>query len=564
MTYLLFLDIICSLFTHSGYQSNMSSIYSFFGGLFEDHVSQTITILIFIAFFVGMVCHALNIQQRFKEYIPAFMTALGILGTFIGIVYGLKDFDPENIDDSIPSLLNGLKTAFNTSIVGMGGTILFKLLTSFKVRKDKVEEIPEDEDLAPEILKTMKDQSDKFEKLILAIGSDGDNSLLSQTRLLRADLNDKSTTSLLEFKDFRKELSKQLDTFIEKMSHAASDQIIEALKNVITDFNNKLTEQFGENFKQLNEAVGKLVEWQKEYREHLVELESRYKAAVELLEQSKDAMVTIADTTQAIPKTMNNLDKLLTAQQVQIDDMDHHMETMAQTREKAVQAVPEIQKCVTTMTEELKSSINTVSEDIDSAVKNFSEHAKSSSESLKTFVKDASDKLVKTVSEATNNMETASEKTTSALASTAEKIVSSTEAISKNMNNFNTETKAAIENTITAIQKLQQQLVNTSNDASESIESAYTTFTNTANTMAEEAYNTAKDTITKNMTQVENAVGGIAKHVQEQINQDLKYLDEGMTKELNNALGSLGSALATIADTIADRYNRATKEGSRV
>lgn len=564
MTYLLFLDIICLLFTHSGYQSNMSSIYSFFGGLFEDHVSQTITILIFIAFFVGMVCHALNIQQRFKEYIPAFMTALGILGTFIGIVYGLKDFDPENIDDSIPSLLNGLKTAFNTSIVGMGGTILFKLLTSFKVRKDKVEELPEDEDLAPEILKTMKDQSDKFEKLILAIGSDGDNSLLSQTRLLRYDLHEQSKTSLEKFDEFSKDLSKQLDTFIEKMSHAASDQIIEALKNVITDFNNKLTEQFGENFKQLNEAVGKLVEWQKEYREHLVELESRYKAAVELLEQSKDAMVTIADTTQAIPKTMDNLDKLLTAQQVQIDDMDHHMETMAQTREKAVQAVPEIQKCVTTMTEELKSSINTVSEDIDSAVKNFSEHAKSTSESLKTSVEDASDKLVKTVSEAANNMETATEKTTSALASTAEKIVGNTEAISTNMDNFNKETKAAIENTLSTIQQLQKHLVETSDDASESITSAYTTFRSTAKQMSEDAYKTAQETITSSMNQVEHSVSGIAKHIQDKINQDLTYLDEAMTQELNNALKSLGSALATIANTIADRYDLATKEGSRV
>lgn len=535
MTYLLFLDIICSLFTHSGYQSNMSSIYSFFGGLFEDHVSQTITILIFIAFFVGMVCHALNIQQRFKEYIPAFMTALGILGTFIGIVYGLKDFDPENIDDSIPSLLNGLKTAFNTSIVGMGGTILFKLLTSFKVRKDKVEELTEEEDLAPEILKTMKDQSDKFEKLILAIGSDGDNSLLSQTRLLRADLNDKSTTSLSEFKDFRKELSKQLDTFIEKMSHAASDQIIEALKNVITDFNNKLTEQFGENFKQLNEAVGKLVEWQKEYREHLIELENRYKATVELLEQSKDAMVSIADTTQAIPQTMNNLDKLLKAQQVQIDDMDHHMETLAQTREKAVEAVPEIQKCINTMTDDLKSS-----------------------------VKGASDTLVKTVSEAAKNMETATQQTTSALASTAEKIVGNTEAISTNMDNFNIATKEAIENAIDSITRLQQQLVNTSNDASKSIESAYTTFTKTANTMAEEAYNTAQTTIINNMSKIEGAVDDISKSVREQIATELMSLDKAMTQELNNALESLGSALATIANTIADRYELATKEGSRV
>lgn len=524
MTFLLFLDIICSLFTHSGYQSNMSSIYSFFGGLFEDHVSQTITILIFIAFFVGMVCHALNIQQRFKEYIPAFMTALGILGTFIGIVYGLKDFDPENIDDSIPSLLNGLKTAFNTSIVGMGGTILFKLLTSFKVRKDKAAELQEEEDIAQEILNTMKDHSGKFEKLLLAIGSDGDNSLLSQTRLLRADLHDQSTTSLKEFNDFRKELSGQLDIFIEKISHAASDQIIEALKNVITDFNNQLTEQFGENFKQLNEAVGKLVEWQKEYREHLIELEKRYKATVELLEQSKDAMVSIADTTQAIPQTMNNLDKLLTAQQVQIDDMDHHMETLAQTREKAVQAVPEIQKCINTMTDE----------------------------------------LAKTVSEAAKNMETATQQTTSALASTAEKIVGNTEAISTNMDNFNIATKEAIDNAIDSITRLQQQLVNTSNDASKSIESAYTTFTNTANKMAEEAYNTAQTTIINNMSKIESAVDDISKSVREQIANELMSLDKAMTQELNNALESLGSALATIANTIADRYELATKEGSRV
>ena len=535
MTYLLFLDIICSLFTHSGYQSNMSSIYSFFGGLFEDHVSQTITILIFIAFFVGMVCHALNIQQRFKEYIPAFMTALGILGTFIGIVYGLKDFDPENIDDSIPSLLNGLKTAFNTSIVGMGGTILFKLLTSFKVRKDKAAELQEEEDIAQEILNTMKDHTGMFEKLLLAIGSDGDNSLLSQTRLLRYDLHEQSKTSLKEFNDFRKELSGQLDIFIEKISHAASDQIIEALKNVITDFNNQLTEQFGENFKQLNEAVGKLVEWQKEYREHLIELEKRYKATVELLEQSKDAMVSIADTTQAIPQTMNSLDKLLKAQQVQIDDMDHHMETLAQTREKAVEAVPEIQKCINTITDDLKSS-----------------------------VKGASDTLVKTVSEAAKNMETATQQTTSALASTAEKIVGNTEAISTNMDNFNKETKAAIENTLSTIQQLQKHLVETSDDASESITSAYTTFRSTAKQMSEDAYKTAQETITSSMNQVEHSVSGIAKHIQDKINQDLTYLDEAMTQELNNALKSLGSALATIANTIADRYDLATKEGSRV
>ncbi len=47
------------------------------------------------------------------------MGALGILGTFIGIIIGLLNFNTESIDTSIPVLLGGLKTAFITSIVGM-------------------------------------------------------------------------------------------------------------------------------------------------------------------------------------------------------------------------------------------------------------------------------------------------------------------------------------------------------------------------------------------------------------------------------------------------------------
>ena len=33
----------------------------------------------------------------------------------------------------------------------------------------------------------------------------------------------------------------------------------------ISDFNDKISEQFGENFKQLNQGVGKMLEWQIEY-----------------------------------------------------------------------------------------------------------------------------------------------------------------------------------------------------------------------------------------------------------------------------------------------------------
>lgn len=56
------------------------------------------------------------------EIIPDILTGLGILGTFVGLVWGLRGFDPgtyETMAESIPSLIDGIKVAFITSIMGL-------------------------------------------------------------------------------------------------------------------------------------------------------------------------------------------------------------------------------------------------------------------------------------------------------------------------------------------------------------------------------------------------------------------------------------------------------------
>ena len=59
------------------------------------------------------------------------MTTLGVLGTFIGIAFGLRNFDVSDIDASVPSLLEGLKVAFGTSIVGMMAALAFRFTEHF-------------------------------------------------------------------------------------------------------------------------------------------------------------------------------------------------------------------------------------------------------------------------------------------------------------------------------------------------------------------------------------------------------------------------------------------------
>ena len=71
-------------------------------------------------------------NRRIVEYFPTFISTLGVLGTFFGITMGLMAFDTTDLDKSIPGLLDGLKTAFFTSLAGMIGSMI---LSAFIGRK---------------------------------------------------------------------------------------------------------------------------------------------------------------------------------------------------------------------------------------------------------------------------------------------------------------------------------------------------------------------------------------------------------------------------------------------
>ena len=57
----------------------------------------------------------ISAKKRTIEQFPNLLSTLGVLGTFLGITIGLIGFDPADLDNSIPILLDGLKTAFWTS-----------------------------------------------------------------------------------------------------------------------------------------------------------------------------------------------------------------------------------------------------------------------------------------------------------------------------------------------------------------------------------------------------------------------------------------------------------------
>ena len=112
--------------------------------------------LVVIVFFFIVVAPRLNTLPLVNTLSvnPSLLTTIGILGTFVGIYIGLHNFNITNIDRSIPGLLMGLKIAFTTSIVGIVGAILLKIVQSIQIPSED-EKAEEAKETAPDIFKNI-------------------------------------------------------------------------------------------------------------------------------------------------------------------------------------------------------------------------------------------------------------------------------------------------------------------------------------------------------------------------------------------------------------------------
>jgi gas vesicle protein len=166
------------------------------------------------------------------ESIPSVFVTLGLFGTFTGIAFGLLYFDtsPDLIKESIKILLDGLKLAMFTSITG----ILMSLI---------------------------------FSKIIkIAVNS--------------KNIKPPSSPELLELQ----QLNKNFIEFNESISTTQYEALVDALKDVLSDFNqvflkfiNELVEQ---NFEELSHTINQLSEWQRQHKDDVNDLTVAYRELV--------------------------------------------------------------------------------------------------------------------------------------------------------------------------------------------------------------------------------------------------------------------------------------------
>lgn len=83
-----------------------------------------------IAVIIGLLFYFISLDKKYQKANPQFPSMLitvGIGFTFLGIAWGLKDFNTEDPTASLGTLVNGIKTAFWGSLAGVIASIIIKI-----------------------------------------------------------------------------------------------------------------------------------------------------------------------------------------------------------------------------------------------------------------------------------------------------------------------------------------------------------------------------------------------------------------------------------------------------
>lgn len=221
---------------------------------------------IVVIFVFALIFH-IAYNKNISEKAPTFLTTLGIFATFFAIAMGLLEFNALNITSSVPALLESMKTAFWASVFGVGSALTFKLRDIF---------FPNYEEFS---------DNEEFYQI-----------LIDELRGLRE-----------ENKELLEQSIKSQNEALGKIAKSSSEELVKALQDVIKDFNAKINEQFGENFKQLNQAVEKIVVWQKQYTDYIDTSTNSLNQLIENIEKSTNKLNSVIEQSNVITNNFNHI-----------------------------------------------------------------------------------------------------------------------------------------------------------------------------------------------------------------------------------------------------------------
>ena len=230
------------------------------------------------------------LKKNVLNLVSGTMTGLGILGTFVGLSFGLRSFNTgttEEISRSIAPLMDGIKVAFHTSIYGM----LLSLLFSFGYKGD---------------LEIAYDAIDRFvdsfkNKVVPHPEAESARVLLTYQKkqteemsLLADRISEKMSEKMAEL------LIPQFDRMnntIESFADVASKAQVEGIETIVNNFVAEMNKALGDSFSELSVVINETCEWQKQNVNYMQDI----------LNRISDMTVNIREINEMSGKTIESM-----------------------------------------------------------------------------------------------------------------------------------------------------------------------------------------------------------------------------------------------------------------
>ena len=320
--------------------------------------------------------------------LPTLCTSLGILGTFFGIYLGLLEFDPQDIRQSVPVLLDGMKTAFVTSLLGIGSGLILKIQYAHLDGKQAAQN-PDTSDDPIVLLKGIKEAvSDTNEVLTACFRGDEEYSMLSQMKLIRSEITKTRTDLVKAFQDFAEDFAEQ-----------GTAQLIEALEEVMGRFNALLNDLVQSAFDDLKVSVEHLNKWQSDHREHLEMLSNKLTTTLDALwsvshrlEESAEhikgldqEMTSIAQALESLALDGEQLANASADLKRQNQQLQASLEAIAAVGEEAKAVVPSLNTHLTEYTDKLASSLDKQRSQISETLRSLEQSVEQSAQGIQSM-----------------------------------------------------------------------------------------------------------------------------------------------------------------------------------
>jgi len=505
---------------------------------------------------------------------PTLLTSAGIFFTFLGIFVALLNFDTLQIDEAIPKLLAGLQLAFLSSVVGIGTSVLFRgVIVPLKTPKEKIQDAS-----AADLLQELRSNTIATQSVHEAIlGRDTDTTVLEaliatkeSVDSVRESLTGEGDASLsTQFSKLRNDFR----DFAETVKESGTEALIQALEEVIKDFNEKISEQFGENFKQLNEAVGALLQWQAEHKIQVEQLTEAFRETQQGIENVRQSLSEVESKTSLIPAHMDSLAAVQERIDQQILELTASLGTLAEVRESAKNLVPEINESIKAATDDLSAAFSHQSETLMEKLVEGAELQANAQTQVQQKFDDSISELGTKLSETAGDLET---KLTGS-ASEIERAISNQAASIEQAVDSATQKQIASQELIEQATSGMKKALETNLESSERVMAEQMTkFQGVLDSMNIGADNIVESTqrasaevkkiVDDFSKSQEEAASQTRKRIEESIadnsealNKSMQALDSSMQDQLQRALNLMGNNLTSITNQFVQTYETSAK-----